>query len=92
MFTCSCQRCLDPTELGTFGSALICQKCRPKKKGKRKMADDNVGLLMPPEPSTTENTSDGKLKAINWICNSCGLAKSEKEIEEICMNIHREVI
>lgn len=27
-FTCNCQRCRDPTELGTFASAVLCQKCK----------------------------------------------------------------
>jgi len=27
-FTCGCARCRDPTELGTFSSALRCPKCR----------------------------------------------------------------
>lgn len=26
-FTCSCQRCTDPTELGTHFSSLLCKKC-----------------------------------------------------------------
>jgi len=27
MFICKCKRCLDPTELGTYLSALKCQQC-----------------------------------------------------------------
>jgi len=27
-FSCSCPRCQDPTEFGTYFSALICQRCR----------------------------------------------------------------
>lgn len=26
-FTCQCQRCIDPTELGTFFSSFTCNKC-----------------------------------------------------------------
>ena len=26
-FTCQCPRCSDPTELGTFSSALLCSQC-----------------------------------------------------------------
>lgn len=26
-FTCHCERCLDPTELQTYFSSLICNKC-----------------------------------------------------------------
>jgi hypothetical protein len=26
-FRCDCQRCSDPTELGTFSSAIWCQEC-----------------------------------------------------------------
>lgn len=28
-FECSCQRCADPTELGTYNGALLCPKCSP---------------------------------------------------------------
>lgn len=27
-FECCCRRCADPTELGTYTSALICPKCK----------------------------------------------------------------
>lgn len=26
-FSCSCQRCTDPTELGTHFSSLLCKRC-----------------------------------------------------------------
>ena len=28
-FVCTCKRCLDPTELGTYASALRCLACGP---------------------------------------------------------------
>jgi len=37
--TCSCQRCSDPTELGTFTSGIYCSKC-----------PNQEGLLLPENP------------------------------------------
>lgn len=42
-FVCKCQRCLDPTELGTHLSTLKCQKCAP-------------GFVLPLEPTNVEET------------------------------------
>ena len=36
-FTCQCPRCSDPSELGTFSSALWCLKCAKGKKDKGKV-------------------------------------------------------
>lgn len=38
LFTCSCERCLDPSELGTHLSSIQCRKCK-----------DHKGFLIPPK-------------------------------------------
>ena len=36
-FTCQCKRCSDPTELGTYASAIWCYECK----------DEKTGLMLP---------------------------------------------
>ena len=83
-FTCTCPRCLDPTEMGTFGSSLICQRCKKKTKGKLK-SDGNVGLIMAKSTNSSKSESD-----VQWECNSCGLTKSQTDVESLCLSIHKE--
>jgi len=55
-FGCNCERCSDPTELGTYTSALICSKCQPD--------PDNVksGRILPSDVSSGDSS---------WKCESC---------------------
>ena len=89
---CTCTRCTDPTELGTFGSTLICQKCKKKKKGNKSINEDQFGFMMATNnhlndsnPNWNTNCEDN-----TWKCTTCGNTKSEKEVENICWIIHKE--
>lgn len=77
-----CERCVDPTEMGTYVSAVVCKKCRGP--GTKDMVDsENLGYLLP----------DNNLMAIGikgnvpWRCNACQcvvqLSKIYPKIEEI---------
>ena len=87
-FTCSCPRCIDPTEMGTFGSALICQSCRKKKKGHKTKDSDTSGLLL----LKTVAESAGTKACDNNVfeCNTCRAKKDYKDVEEFCLNIFNE--
>ena len=82
---CTCTRCTDPTELGTFGSTLICQKCKKKKKGNKSINEDKFGFMM----ATNNHLNDSNpnwntnCKDNTWKCTTCGNTKSEKEVENI---------
>ncbi|CAG7634371.1 unnamed protein product [Allacma fusca] len=61
---CKCWRCHDPTELGTFASAITCsKKCRNKKVGPKP-----VGYMLPEDPLSLSYTS-------HWRCGTCGVRK-----------------
>lgn len=54
-FTCSCARCIDPTELNTHLSSIRCTKCNQS---------NSNGFLLPKNPLTLDINSA-------WHCNSC---------------------
>lgn len=79
---CMCERCIDPTELGTYISAIVCKNCRGSDT-KDTIVSENSGYLLP----------DNNRKAIGikgnvpWRCNACEnvvqLSKIYPKIEEI---------
>ena len=71
-------------EMGTFGSTLICQKCKQSKTGNCK-SNDSVGLLMTKPHNSSKKESDAQ-----WNCNVCGLTKSEGDVESMCLSIYNE--
>lgn len=66
-FTCMCERCVDPTELGTYASAFVCQKCR--RPDENKVVAEDMGYLLPANQSALGITED-----IPWRCNACQYA------------------
>ncbi|CAG7826396.1 unnamed protein product [Allacma fusca] len=58
-FICQCKRCIDPTELNTYMSAMVCPACR-KINGR----DKNPGYMLPVDPLSVSDTAV-------WKCNSC---------------------
>ena len=70
--------------MGTFGSALVCQKCKKSKMGKSK-ANDNIGLIMAKPIHSLKKES-----AVRWECNACSFTKNEVDIESLCLNINNE--
>jgi len=84
-FTCSCNRCIDPSELQTFFSSLKCQSCPIQ----------NQGFLLPKDP-LEHNTSwfcsicniEEKFEYIEAVTRSIGeeLIKLEKSNMFACKN------
>ena len=66
-FVCTCKRCLDPTELGTYASALRCLACGP----------EGNALILP-----LVNDREGA-KATKWCCNSCEMELNREQVEAI---------
>ena len=92
-FICNCPRCADPTEFGTFGSSLVCQKCKSKKKESKLTKDDEKGLIMAFKTDSNRNSDERKSIVENvfiWKCNLCGIEKSEKEVETLCAILHQK--
>jgi hypothetical protein len=65
-FVCKCKRCLDPTELGTYHSAIACQSCYEDRKKGTEM-DVNEGYLLPEDPIQSFME---RCRAV-WKCNRC---------------------
>ena len=66
-FTCACERCTDPTELGTFTSAMVCPTCMKKAKKNKKpkegeTEDPNFAVVVPKFPSSPSSP---------WECLTC---------------------
>lgn len=74
-FRCKCERCLDPTELGTQFSSMKCMGDIGKTCG---------GTLLPKNP--VDITRDWI-----WICDRCDVSIANEQIEIILTNIEQEV-
>lgn len=66
-FTCHCSRCVDPTELGTYTSALVCPNCpkeaKPKKGAAAKAKSATpVSVVLPQDPLSPSS---------DWQCITC---------------------
>ena len=85
-FTCSCTRCMDPTELGSYSSAILCKKCLAFKED-----DDEARGLLLPEPSSSSIMGDNPslmpsvipAAATKWKCNTCGHSTPKDRVEKI---------
>lgn len=65
-FECECERCSDPTELGTYAGAIRCMKCTTPSDFQ------NGPYVVPIEPLKFDST---------WACESCGHQMSSKQIK-----------
>ncbi|MCL4144495.1 UNVERIFIED_CONTAM: hypothetical protein GTU68_042503 [Idotea baltica] len=69
-FTCKCERCLDPSELGTYMSAMLCPSCmknKPDTKKDKKNEEPSVdlttyGVVVQKDPSSPSSP---------WECLTC---------------------
>lgn len=79
---CMCERCVDPTEFGTYVSAVVCKLCRGPDT-KDKIDKENSGYLLPDNNPIAFGTRGN----VPWRCNSCRkviqLSKIYPKIEEI---------
>lgn len=63
---CMCELCVDPTEFGTYISAIVCKSCRGPN-DRDKFVDENVGYLLPECYRITIDSTENVL----WRCNTC---------------------
>lgn len=86
---CSCKRCLDPTELGTYFGAMTCTQCRPNgifnKKSTTTIPKNlkDFGYFLPQNPLDINSV---------WKCNNknCGDVKPWSKIEKELTTIQKE--
>ena len=87
-FTCSCARCMDPTELGSYSSAILCKKCMAFNEGDTKAQ----GLLLPDASfsssgalgsNSSPTSSVIAAAATKWKCNTCGSTTPKDLVEKI---------
>ena len=76
MFQCNCVRCSDPSELGTYTSALICSKCKPDPEG-----DIKKGRVLPLDIRKDDS---------NWKCESCEFQMKADTVAETITRIKAE--
>lgn len=74
-FWCSCARCSDKTEFGTYFSALRCQN------------SDCTGYILP--QSFLDKPQSGK--SANWICSKCNLSTSAHHVNDLLERIGQEL-
>ncbi|KAG5899225.1 hypothetical protein JTB14_034482 [Gonioctena quinquepunctata] len=74
-FWCSCPRCLDPTEFGTYFSALRCQD------------SDCKGYLLP-KTFIDNNTNE---KGLDWHCNICKTTLSSYSAQDLIDRIGKDL-
>ena len=88
-FICNCLRCHDPSELGTYFSAILCQSCTEKievdtdskQDENGEMNDNNSerhGYLLPKDTHSLQK---------EWVCDKCGEEKSLRDIEHVLSSI-----
>ena len=93
-FVCTCKRCQDPTELGTYASALRCFICGPSSKALvlPMPASSHIGKTKPPsEGSQGEEEGQTNLETmpgsnehkVKWCCNTCDLELDRIQVEAI---------
>ena len=84
-FICNCLRCKDPSDLGTYFSAIVCQKCanyissneRCETKSSAYIGNaisNNHGYLLPIDCQYIET---------HWQCMNCEEKKSVRDIEDL---------
>uniref|UniRef100_A0A6A7FNU5 Protein msta-like n=2 Tax=Hirondellea gigas TaxID=1518452 RepID=A0A6A7FNU5_9CRUS len=66
-FTCCCPRCVDPTELGTYCSAILCPSCPIEKKSKKPLVVKDKKVV----PTGVAIADDPLSPSSIWRCNTC---------------------
>jgi ribosomal protein L37AE/L43A len=75
---CECPRCVDPTELSTFNSAIVCRPCRDELKGEGEVeANPNSGYFLPQDPLAC-----GSEETDIWQCNRCDRTRPFTELSQ----------
>ena len=86
---CACNRCSDPTEFGTYTSALTCPQCVKKRPSNKKNDSDKVlttgqlGFII---------SSDVKNLEANWKCTTCSFSLSSERVSALTLKIKEESI
>ncbi|KAK4012902.1 hypothetical protein OUZ56_025152 [Daphnia magna] len=80
-FTCRCRRCQDPTEFGTFASAVRCRSC-------------TSGWVLPHDDGQLHDAESSV--ALRWKCSECSeeiksedISRTEEVVQNIVKNIQR---
>ena len=77
-FDCACERCADPTELGTFLSSLRCDNCDGCVLPKQSLVYDSIWVCGGCDQSITAADAVKKTQTMKKKCNEC-----KEEIEEM---------
>lgn len=75
-FDCLCDRCLDPTECGSYMSSLLCTRPAPV------AARPCGGSVLSQEPTSGE---------ADWLCQACGLAYTSQYVLDIINDITNDL-
>ena len=92
-FICNCLRCKDPSDLGTYFSAIVCQRCsnyissneRCESKSSAYIGSaisNNHGYLLPIDCQYIET---------HWHCINCGEKKCARDIEDLLNEVVKSV-
>ena len=92
-FICNCLRCKDPSDLGTYFSAIVCQSCSNYITSNEQCEDkssayigsaisNNLGYLLPIDCQYIET---------HWQCKNCGEKKCVRDIEGLLKGVVKNV-
>ncbi|KAA0203419.1 hypothetical protein HAZT_HAZT011229 [Hyalella azteca] len=70
-FTCHCPRCVDPTELGTYASALMCPNCPKTSKATKTSAAAAAAKSKLAPPTSVVIPTDPLSPSSDWKCITC---------------------
>ncbi|KAF2365894.1 Zinc finger MYND-type [Trinorchestia longiramus] len=70
-FTCRCPRCVDPTELGTYCSAVVCPNCPKSSKPTKTSAAAAAAKGKIGPPVSVVIPSDPLSPSSDWMCITC---------------------
>jgi len=80
-FTCTCPRCLDPTELGSMMSAVRCSACSPTKAmatNSTSSSSSCPGFLLPRAPTLVGGP---------WTCNACKRSLGASAVQGVIRDV-----
>ncbi|XP_050095469.1 SET domain-containing protein SmydA-8-like [Anopheles aquasalis] len=78
LFSCACERCLDPTEFGTFFSAVRCSGFRTSDQSSQMCK----GYLLPCDTST-QGSAVGDDDGAEWLCGRCHVKQPGTAVAQI---------
>ena len=84
MYCCRCERCCDPTDLGSYGSAVSCNKCKVTELCFTQFRGaESSRTVLHCIPSCQGPVLPGGKDGAVWVCEKCGAKFSGNSINKV---------